>query len=266
MYSVLMSVYYKEKPEFLIRSIDSTMGQTIAPSDFVLVCDGPLTEELDSAIETLQAKYRIINVVRLPENVGLGSALAEGLKHTKNGIVMRMDSDDVCLKYRAEIQLPFIKEYDFVGGWISEFDGEEDNIIGIRKVPEHFKDIYKFGKSRCPFNHPSVMFKKDTIEQCGGYQKKLFVEDYYLWVRLLNSTDRVYNIQQCLVNMRSGTQMRARRGGKIYKKSLKEIRKYMLQIGMINRFEYCWIVLKQTIFLSLPIKFKELLYKKTLRK
>ena len=41
-YSVLMSVYHKEKPEYLRQSLESIFTQTIQTDDFVLVCDGPL--------------------------------------------------------------------------------------------------------------------------------------------------------------------------------------------------------------------------------
>ena len=41
-YSVLMSVYYKEKPEYLRESMQSIYEQTIPTDDFVLICDGPL--------------------------------------------------------------------------------------------------------------------------------------------------------------------------------------------------------------------------------
>ena len=50
-YSVLMSVYYKEKPEYLMQAIDSMLNQTVKTNDFVLVCDGPLTQELDAVIQ-----------------------------------------------------------------------------------------------------------------------------------------------------------------------------------------------------------------------
>ena len=46
-YSVLMSVYIKEKPEFLRESMQSIYDQTIPTDDFVLICDGPLTKELN---------------------------------------------------------------------------------------------------------------------------------------------------------------------------------------------------------------------------
>ena len=50
-YSVLMSVYCREQPENLRLAVESMLGQTVAPSEFVLVCDGPLTQELDGVID-----------------------------------------------------------------------------------------------------------------------------------------------------------------------------------------------------------------------
>ena len=46
-YSVLMSVYAGEKSEYLKASIESMLSQTYVTNDFVLVCDGKLTKELD---------------------------------------------------------------------------------------------------------------------------------------------------------------------------------------------------------------------------
>ena len=49
-YSILMSVYWKEKAEYLKESIDSMLNQTVMSNDFVIVCDGPLPKELDGVI------------------------------------------------------------------------------------------------------------------------------------------------------------------------------------------------------------------------
>ena len=82
-YSVLMSVYYREKPEFLNQAIESIQSQTLPTDDFVLVCDGPLNEELDSIIAVKQREMGTsLNVVRLAKNGGLGNSLNEGIKHT----------------------------------------------------------------------------------------------------------------------------------------------------------------------------------------
>ena len=43
-YSVLMSVYGKEQAGWFQKAAESMMAQTVLPSEFVLVCDGPLTK------------------------------------------------------------------------------------------------------------------------------------------------------------------------------------------------------------------------------
>lgn len=117
-YSVLMSVYIKEKPENLRLSVESMVNQTIPPEDFVLYCDGLLTNELYEEIDSLRKKYSILNVIYNETPMGLGNALNNGLKYCKNDIVARMDSDDIAVPERMELQLEaFIKKSaDIVSG------------------------------------------------------------------------------------------------------------------------------------------------------
>ena len=49
-YSVLMSVYNKENPEYFRAALSSIFHQTVLPTEIVLVCDGPLTAALDAVI------------------------------------------------------------------------------------------------------------------------------------------------------------------------------------------------------------------------
>ena len=82
-YSVLMSVYKKENPTFLRESMMSIYNQTVPTNDFVLVCDGPLTDELEAVIQDMQKLFlERLFVCRLVSNRGLGLALNEGLKLT----------------------------------------------------------------------------------------------------------------------------------------------------------------------------------------
>ena len=105
-YSVLMSVYFKEAPEYLRQAIESIQAQTFPTDDFVLVCDGPLNDALDAAIaEKQQEMGETLNVVRLAKNSGLGNALNKGIKHCKNELVARMDSDDIAYPNRCEKQI-----------------------------------------------------------------------------------------------------------------------------------------------------------------
>ncbi|MCH5172300.1 MAG: glycosyltransferase [Erysipelotrichales bacterium] len=265
-YSVLMSVYFKEKPEHLKMSVQSMLNQTIKPNEIIIVCDGPLTKELDDTLETLSKENSCIHLIRLPENGGLGNALRIGLDACSNEFVLRMDSDDYSIPTRAERQLVELENCDIVGGNIIEFVDELDNTIGMRVVPTEQKDIVKFSKKRSPFSHPSVAFRKSAVQNCGGYLDMLYVEDYYLWIRMIQSGARCKNIDECLVYMRSGIDMRKRRAGKIFNHSLRQLRKYMLKTKYINWLQYCVYTTEGTILCHLPVKLKEKVFKVFLRK
>ena len=163
-YSVLMSVYYKEKPEYLRQSMDSIFAQSIPTDEFVLVCDGPLNDELDNVIDEMVAAHSdVLKVVRLEKNVGLGNALNQGIKHCRNDLVARMDSDDIARPDRCERQLAVFEERSEIGmvsGIVEEFT-TDPNIIDVRRVPpEQHEDILKFAKKRNPFNHPWSIRRK----------------------------------------------------------------------------------------------------------
>ena len=65
-YSVLMSVYKKERPEYLHAALKSMTGQSWRPSEIVLVCDGPLTTELEAVLEDIEFQG-LLKTVRLEQ-------------------------------------------------------------------------------------------------------------------------------------------------------------------------------------------------------
>ena len=242
MYSVLMSVYVKENPEYLRESIMSILQQSLPTDDFVLVCDGPLTQELDQTISEFQTQYSdIFNVVRLEKNVGLGQALNLGMQQCKHSLIARMDSDDISRSDRCHLQYTFLMEHpeiDMASGIIEEFAFSPDQVTSRRVLPELHEDILHFAKKRCPFNHPCIMYRKEAVLAAGGYQHFHLLEDYYLWVRMLISGCKSYNFQVPLLWMRTGAGMYKRRGGIKYAKSQVALLRYMKDHGFINTWEF----------------------------
>lgn len=241
-YSVLMSVYHKEKPEYLRESMESIYHQTIPTDNFVLVCDGPLNPELDAVIAEMQEKFGDrLYVHRLAKNGGLGNALNEGMKYCKNELVARMDSDDVSHNDRCEKEIRIFEthpEISIVSGVIEEFVGDISNVQSRRVVPEKQKEIIAFAKKRNPFNHPCVMYKKSAVEAAGGYQDFYLLEDYYLWIRMIQKGFLGYNIQTPILWMRAGSDMYKRRGGWKYVQSQIQLFKYMKDTGFISFGDY----------------------------
>lgn len=268
-YSVLMSVYNKEKPVYLKTSIQSMLNQTVLTNDFVIVCDGPLTGEVDEVVRDFEKKYPdMIHVVRLKKNVGLGRALNAGLRHCKNELVARMDSDDVSLPQRCEEELRIFEamDLDIVGGTVQEFEKSTENITSNRVLPENTEDIFKFSKKRNPFNHPAVMFRKSKVEEAGGYREFPYFEDYDLWVRMLKNGAKGYNIKQPVMYMRAGSGMYARRGGIGYVKCIWRFKRHLRRIGYTSRLEFLSSTVPHMIVGIMPNGLRELVYKKVLRK
>lgn len=267
-FSVLLSIYHKEKPEYLLQSLDSVFAQTLRADEVILVKDGPLTEELYRVLEEFQGKYQELKTVPLKENVGLGEALNEGLKHCSHDIVARMDTDDICKPDRFEKQLAVFKnnpDVDVVSSWIDEFEGDVKNILSTRKLPETHSEIYEYGKKRCPINHPAVMFKKSAVLTAGGYMHLPLFEDYYLWVRMLVNGAKFYNIQESLLYFRTSSAMFMRRGGLKYALTEVSFLWKMHKIGYVNLISTIKSIFIRFTVRIMPNSIRGFIYKKLLR-
>ena len=267
-FSVLMSVYIKEKPEYLDKALESIFNQTVTPNEVILVEDGPLTKELEKVIKKYEKKYPELKPIKYKENRGLGIALHDGLLECSNELVFRMDTDDICLPTRFEKQLKVFKEknVDIVGSNITEFDETMENITSNRIVPETDEEIKKMIKKRNPMNHMTVAYKKDAVIKAGNYQNMMYFEDYYLWARMINNNCKFYNIQETLVNVRGGIDMIKRRGGKKYIKPITYFEKQLLNLKLINKKEYLINLISRIGMSLIPNSIRLLVYKKALRK
>ncbi|MFV0220633.1 glycosyltransferase [Empedobacter falsenii] len=269
MFSVLSSVYAKENPDNLNLALESLFKQTVCANEIVIVKDGPLTDELEEVISEFKNKYpNILKIIPLKENVGLGNALNEGLKHITNNIVARMDTDDICYVNRFEKQLQFLKdnpEISVVGGIVQEFNQNPGDLKQFRKLPLLSDDLYKFAKYRNPLSHPSVMFKKDDVLNAGSYQDMPFFEDYYLWIRMLLKEYKIANINDTILHFRIGNDMIGRRSGFSYAK--KEIRfiRASKNLGFLSQKDFINSLLIKVPLRVLPKSFLTFLYKKLLR-
>ena len=268
-YSVLMSVYKRETAINLQMAMDSIWNQTKQTNDFVLVCDGPISDELNDVIHKAEQTHpNTLNVIRLKNNTGLGNALNTGIKHCKNDLIARMDSDDISRPYRCEKQLEqFQKKEDLCicSGIVEEFTNDPNIVYSLRIPPETHKDIKEFMKTRNPFNHPCVMYRKNAVEASGGYMDFYLLEDYFLWIRIIKKGFIGYNIQEPLLWMRGGKDLYKRRGGWKYARSQVNLLKYMKKVGIITMKEFLiGFMIRMTSCLS-PSFIRQLFYKIFLR-
>ncbi len=269
-FSVLMSVYHKENADHFRLALNSNLEQTRMPKEFVLVCDGPLTDKLDQVIAEFQTRYpNIFHIVPLAENKGLGNALQIGMEHCSCEFVARSDSDDICVSDRFEKQLAYLEahpEISVVGGAIDEFEDDYTKPLRRKELPLQHKDLFNFAKKRNPLNHMTVMFRKADILQAGSYQPLSYLEDYYLWLRVLGNGYQIANLPDCVVHARVGNGMQERRGSKKYISGWKTLNSYMMEKGMITRVRAFTNMVRIGTWCRMSGKMRGFVYDNILRK
>lgn len=267
-YSVLTTLYAKESPDYLRQCLDSMLNQSVPPSEYVIVKDGPLTDELEEVLREYQGKYPIFKIVSLDVNSGCGPASIAGMEACSYEYVARIDSDDIALPMRCELELDMLdKEEDLavVGSDIYEFEDDPKVITAIKKMPTEPDEIYKFGKKRNPFNHSTVMLRKSIVQEKGGYAPLRRSLDLELFTKLLLKGCKCRNIGEPLVLFRTGSARVKRKKNwtnlrcdlEVYRRNYKE--------SYINLFEYCYVVFRQVVFFAMPSRLAGSLYTKIYR-
>lgn len=268
-YSVLMSVYYKEKPAFFSAAIQSMMDQTIPTNDFVIVCDGPLTEELYDVLDRFDRQYPgIFNIVRLKENVGIGAAANIGLQECKNELVAKMDADDISISTRCESLLKKFADnpkLTVIGGYIDEFDSDSDEPFSVRKVPAANEDIRHFARRRQPFNNQTVMYRRSAVLAVGSYRPLRRCEDYDMYLRLLNQGYYVENLPETLVKVRVDRNANKRRASMSTFKGIVQSRWNAVKIGYSSLFDFLYCVVGELVIAICPVTLQQKIYRHFLR-
>lgn len=254
-FSVLMSLYEKENPNNLDECLKSLFNQTRQANEIIVVLDGPITEQLHVILNEW-VEFLPLSIVSLPNNVGLGNALNIGMESCNYNLIARMDTDDICVPNRFELQLAKFKECPdlcILGGAISEFECDISNTTGVRMVPVLHEDIMKYANFKNPFNHMTVMFKKGEILQAGGYMHHHFMEDYNLWLRVLSNGKAVGNLPDVLVYARTGNAMLNRRRGFNYISSEFILAKLKYRLGFQSILSASGVLLMRSLPRILPI-------------
>ncbi|MCD8425797.1 glycosyltransferase [Tenacibaculum dicentrarchi] len=272
-FSVLITIYYKENPIFFKEAIDSILvNQTLKPKQIVIVKDGPLTLELDKAIDRYLKEYKdVFKIVSLEKNMKQGFAANVGGKYCENEFIARMDADDIAFPDRFEKQFKHLidNDLDIVGGQLLEFVGSKKNIVSERKVPKKHEDIVSMLKYRMPVSNPTIIYKKKVFDDINGYDGKSFPEDYDFFVRAYLKRFKFGNVKDNILFFRLGENiddvLKRRHGYQYAKNEFKLMRKFY-RIGFYNFFEFLKIIIIKIPVRLLPFKVFKFLYYRLFRK
>jgi len=239
-FALLMPVYDGDDPDRVRRALRSAVDdQTVRPDQVVIVRDGPVREELAACLNDLLASCRVpATFVALDHNGGLGPALDRGLAASWFDVVARMDADDVSVPHRFEVQLPLIEQADIVGSGLLEFVADTDDVVGQRVPPLSPRQIARYARVHDPFNHPTVIYRRDAVLAAGGYGDLPLMEDYALFARMIHGGARTANVPDPLVYYRVGQTAFKRRGGSALLQSELRLQHEFRRIGFTSAAEY----------------------------
>ena len=268
--SVLMSVYHSEKSLYLDKALESVYdGQTVKPSQIVLIEDGPLTPELYTVIEKWKNKIgEILSICVNGVNLGLTKSLNKGIQYVKGDVIARMDSDDISDSRRFERQVAYLEQnpdVDIVGGSLQEFD-ETNLCLNIRHYPLTHEEACKYIVKACPLAHPSVMMRRRIFDEGLKYDERYRMsQDIKLWYDAILAGYRIGNIPEVILFFR--------REGDVFKrrsraKAWNEFKIYMngiYRMKGIMTFSYIYPIARYC-FRNLPPTVVKWIYGSKMRK
>lgn len=269
-YSAAMSVYAGEKPEYLRQSLESMLRQTHPCSEFLLVCDGRLTDELDTVIAEYIEKFGgRLCTIRMGRNVGVGACANAAIDAAVNEYIVKMDSDDIADPRRCEVQLRYMArhpELDMCGAYIQEFDSVTGEEIAVKRTPVKNHDIHRYARRRNPFNNQTLVFRKSTAKRVGGYSTVRRCEDYEFVVKMLAAGAIGVNIPRVLVRYRVNEGNLERRRDLRNTKSFIAVRWKIFRMGYSSLIDFIVPCSAQLVLFLLPGSLTGKLYSRFLRK
>jgi len=238
-FSVVISVYQKDNAVHFREALDSIIQQSVMPSEIIIVVDGPIDDDINGVLHAFSEDTRV-NVIRLENSQGRGAARHRAIQSCNNDLVALMDSDDLSVPKRFELQLKEFnkRSVDVVGGQIEEFTAVPGDLQRFRRVPLSDSEIKKRNRWRQGVNHVTIMFKRESYIRSGGYRSLVKVEDWDLLHRMIMCGTHFKNIPETLVHVRSSDEQFQRRKGMIYIKEELQILSEMLLSGYINFLQF----------------------------
>jgi glycosyltransferase involved in cell wall biosynthesis len=193
---------------YLRETVESILNQSWRDFEFIVIDDGS-TDESAKILDP----YNDPRIVRetFKANRGLVAALNRGLEVARGRYIARHDADDVAIPQRLKRQVEFLDTHvdiAIAGSAYIEIDETGKQRKKIR-MPEDVLALRWHSLFQNPFIHSTVMFRRATVMEMGGYAfttAASHVEDYALWLRMMWSGQGMANMSEPLVQWRANSQ------------------------------------------------------------
>ena len=181
--------------QFVEEALRSVLAQTYSAIELIIVDDASMDESvtlIQRFLKNCSTAYTI-QTVFLPQNLGNCAAFNRGLALAQGKYVIDFATDDVMLPQRIEQQATFFEQLSKQYGVIfseAQYINEkgqflryhhQDLLRHLRPIPTG--DVYAQLLSTYFISPPTMMMKKQVLDELGGYDEQLAYEDFDFWIR-----------------------------------------------------------------------------------
>jgi glycosyltransferase involved in cell wall biosynthesis len=266
--AVLLNAYKHDDINLFSKAIESVLCQTLEPSELLIVSDGKLTlSQMNLVNKYVSISNFPINLISTPKQLGLWASRNFGINHLTCEFVALMDADDIMHPKKLELQMKYLTNYevDILGTATIEIDISSDKIVGYRKVLTGHSDIANQLKYKNCINHSTVVLKRKTVLDVGGYLDFYLAEDYELWTRLVASGAKFANLNIGLLGFHVDDNLFSRRGGLKFVFSEFALRRQVIKNLDLNwGFRQIYCLFQRILYRILPTKIRKLAHYKFL--
>ena len=191
MFSTTIIIPVLNAMPFLTEMLESLEKQTCHDFEVMLWDNGSTDATVEEARRWIPSRLpgRVVCGQPLP----LAQCLAAMVEKSETEFCARMDGDDYCCPDRLLLQHRFLREHpeiDLVGCQIECMDADGKTIQSEEwsKYPVNHEDIISRMMFYCPFNHPSILFRREAVLRAGNYEVPAPVEDLNLYLKLVQQS------------------------------------------------------------------------------
>lgn len=201
--SVLMPIMNPNLAQ-LRKSLDSIKNQTYPNIECVIVFDSYAPRVDEQALSLIESStIAKLNIIKRSKRDGFTNALNKGINVSSGQYIARLDSDDTCHSERIRKQVSYFTRSDcsLLGSW-ARLINSDGRVTSLFKPPYQQTGVRNNIMKHNPLVHSSIMFRKDAIQNIGGYDPNFNgSEDYELYLRMLGSGLKIENIPEFLVDI-----------------------------------------------------------------
>lgn len=257
--TLLMCVHIETKLLEFKNTLNSVYEQKFVPNEVIIIVNGSMKSSFLNVIDEIKIFKRNTIFINLKSNFGLAVALNYGLEKCSNDLIARIDPGDKIINNRFLQQVNFMNKNEDIsicGSFANEFYKQEKRLL---KKPIFNKDITNTLKIKNPIIHSSVIFRKNHIDQVGGYPLIARCQDYFLWIKCYEKGFKFHNLPEVLIETNLDDDMMKRRDF-LYYTYEKRVYDYMLKKKLIGFCNYSLLIFSRLILRLMPNFLKIRLY------